>query len=254
MSQLLALTDLPLGQFSIVVIAVFVAGMVRGFSGFALSALVMASVALIIPPIQLIPVCWVLELAASLLMVRGGFKEGNFKVALGLVVGTAVGAPIGLYLTNTLPVETSKLIALSVVLLLAALQLLRVRATFLATRPGLYISGLFAGIATGLASVGGMVVALYVLARDAPSREMRGSLVMYLFMSSFMSAIYLLLYGMFDKTALARGLIMAVPCLLGVVIGKALFVPRLEAYYKPFCLGLLMLLAGFGIVRLASGL
>ncbi len=253
MESLLNLTNLPPNQFVIVVVAVFIAGMVRGFAGFALSALVMASVAIIIPPVQLIAICWFLELSASLLMVRGGFKEGNKKVVLGLVVGAAVGSPIGLYLTNTLPIETSKMVALALVLVLAALQLLRVRARFLATTPGLYISGLFAGIATGLASLGGMVVALYVLARDAPSREMRGSLVMFLFLSSLISAIYLTGYGMFDKTTITRGLIFAVPCLAGVVAGKALFTKRLEPYYKPFCLCLLMLLAGFGLVRMAVG-
>jgi len=174
------LTGLSTAQFYIVVGAVFVAGVVRGFSGFALSALVMASLAIMIAPIELIVVCWLLELSASLLMVRGGFKDGDMKVALGLAIGSAVGAPVGLYLTNNLSIEASKFVALMVILTLAVLQLLRVRATLLATQPGLYLSGMVAGVATGLASVGGMVVALYVLARDAPAKAMRGSLVMYL--------------------------------------------------------------------------
>jgi len=80
------LTGLSTAQFYIVVGAVFVAGVVRGFSGFALSALVMASLAIMIAPIELIVVCWLLELSASLLMVRGGFKDGDIKVALGLAI------------------------------------------------------------------------------------------------------------------------------------------------------------------------
>lgn len=61
---------LPPAQSLIAGLAVFAAGMVRGFAGFALSALVMASIALIIPPVELIAVCWVLEMSASLLLVR----------------------------------------------------------------------------------------------------------------------------------------------------------------------------------------
>jgi len=133
---------------------------------------------------------------------------------------------------------------------LAVLQLLRVRATLLATQPGLYLSGMVAGVATGLASVGGMVVALYVLARDAPAKAMRGSLVMYLFMTTFMSAIYLALYGMINETAVLRGLVFSIPCLVGVFVGKALFVPRFEGYYKPLCLLLLAGLAISGLSRL----
>ena len=96
--------------------------------------------------------------------MRDGVRQWDRAVVTGLVVGSGLGLPIGLYLTNTLPIETSKAIALGVILTLAALQLLKVRAAFLATKPGVYLSGLTAGMATGLASVGGMVVALYVLA------------------------------------------------------------------------------------------
>lgn len=240
-------------QAAITLFVVFAAGMVRGFSGFALSALVMASIALIIPPIELIAVCLVLELFASLLMVRGGFSEADTGIVKGLVVGSVIGVPIGLSLTQALPVDTSKAIALTVIIVLASLQLLKVRAAFLATGPGLIISGALAGIATGLASVGGMVVALYVLAREQSSKSMRASLVIFLFVSSMFSFCYMIWFGIMDQRALTRGVLLAGPCMLGVIAGKALFTPRFEPYYKPFCLLLLMGLAAAGLVRLAMG-
>lgn len=253
LSGLATLVGLSNVELLIVVGAVFAAGMVRGFSGFALSAMVMASLAIIIPPIELIAVCWFLEFFAGLLMVRGGIKEANMGIVKGLVFGSLTGAPLGLYWTSVLPLETSKQIALAIIIVLAALQLLRVRAPFLATTPGLYMSGIVAGVATGLASVGGMVVALYVLAREAPARVMRASLVMFLFASNLIELIYLIGFGMMDNPAIIRGLVLTVPCLMGVVVGKALFRPSLEPYYKPFCLVLLMLLAASGLARLATG-
>lgn len=253
MQSITSLVELTPAQFLICTGVVFLAGVVRGFSGFALSALVMASLALIIPPIELIPVCWAMELSASLLMVRGGIRDADRGIVTGLVVGTICGAPIGYYLTTTLPIETSKAVALTLVLILASLQLLRVRAAFLATRPGLYLSGFSAGIATGLASIGGMVVALYVLAREHAARSMRGSLVLYLFLSAFFGFIYLMLFGMLDGKAALRGLFFALPCMVGVLSGQFLFRPSLERYYKPFCLALLMFLAAIGLLRLAAG-
>ncbi|MCJ8308873.1 MAG: sulfite exporter TauE/SafE family protein [Rhizobiaceae bacterium] len=250
METLLGLTNLSQLEFWICLIVIFLAGMVRGFSGFALSALVMAALVVILPPIELIVVCWFLEMSASLLMVRDGVRQWDRAVVTGLVVGSGLGLPVGLYLTNTLPIETSKAIALGVILTLAALQLLKVRAAFLATRPGVYLSGLTAGMATGLASVGGMVVALYVLARDAPANVMRASLVMYLFCASLVSFLFMNFYGMFDGQAIARGLLFAPICMAGVIAGQKLFQPRLEPYYKPFCLCLLMLLAAAGLARM----
>lgn len=253
MDTLLALTHLTATEFAICTVAVFAAGMVRGFAGFALSALVMASLVIIIPPVELIAICWFLEMSASLLMVRGGFREADLKVVFGLFLGSAIGSPIGLYFTKTLPLETSKRVALILVLALSVAQLLKVRPAFLATTPGLYLSGLTAGIATGLASVGGMIVALYVLARNAPARTMRASLVMFLFAGSLTSFFYLYLYGMMGSQNIVRGLVLAVPCMLGVMVGQRMFRPNWEPYYKPFCLGLLMVLAASGLVRMGVG-
>jgi len=227
----------------------FVAGLVRGFSGFALSAMVMASAVLILPPVQLIPICWWLEMGASLLMVRGGWADADRGVVKGLVIGAAVGVPIGLAFTTSVSVEISSLIALSILIVLAATQLLRIRLAFLATTTGLYGSGVASGIVTGLASIGGMVVALYVLAREAPARQMRGSLVLYLFFSSLVSMVTLLAYGVMDSTAALRGLVFAVPTLAGVVLGQRLFTPKYERYYKPLCLSLLIALATVALIR-----
>lgn len=238
------------GDFMFLAGIVFLAGMVRGFAGFALSALVMAGAVIILPPIELIPVCFLLEMVASLVMFRGGLRDADMGIVWGLAIGSALGVPIGLYATRVLPVEASRMVALFLVLSLAAAQLLRLRPRFLATRPGLYVAGLFAGMATGLASVGGLVVALYVLARDAPPRAMRASLVTFLFISMFTTVVYLLLYGVMDGTALRRGLVLIPPVLLGIVVGSALFRPALEKVYRRFCLTLLIALAASGLVQM----
>ncbi|MGH1576616.1 sulfite exporter TauE/SafE family protein [Planktotalea sp.] len=228
----------------------FAAGVVRGFSGFALSALVMASAALILPPIQLIPICWWLELSASVLMARGGWQEADRRIVWGLVITSALGTPIGLWLTTSIDVESSKLIALCVIITLAALQLAKIRIPALASRSGLYGAGLLAGIVTGLASVGGMVIALYVLSSDTPARKMRAALVLFLFLSSVTSLIWLFWFEMMNQQAITRGVVFAVPAIAGVYAGMKLFTPRFEPYYRPFCLTLLCGLSAFGLLRL----
>lgn len=243
------LAGLSGSEWIILAIIAFSAGIVRGFSGFALSAMVMATAIVILPPVALIPICWWLEMTASLLMMKGGWRDADRGVATGLILGSAIGMPVGLLLTTSIDPATSKILALVVLMVLAATQLARIRLTFLASKPGLYGSGLLAGIATGIASVGGMVVALYVLAREAPARQMRGSLVLFLFGSSLISMITLLWFGVMDLTATVRGLILAPAVALGVILGQRLFIPRMEPYYKPFCLSLLLGLAALSLIR-----
>ncbi|MEM9579742.1 MAG: sulfite exporter TauE/SafE family protein [Pseudomonadota bacterium] len=228
----------------------FAAGLVRGFSGFALSALVMASAATLIAPIELIPILWFLEMSASLQMARGGFQDANRTIAILLVVGNFVGWPIGLSLTTSLPGDTSSLIALIIILALAALQLGKLRIPGLASRTGTLVSGVVAGLAAGIAHVGGMVVALYVLSQNQPARTMRGTLVVYLFLASFGSLFYLFYFGVMTQQAAVRALVLIPITMLGVWAGTKFFNPKWERYYRPFCLSLLMFLASVGLLRL----
>ena len=244
------LLNLPDHQFWLVILICLLAGIVRGFSGFALSALVMASAALIIPPIELIPVCWWLELCAGLMMIRGGWKEADRRLAITLVVGSSLGMPLGLYLTTQVSVPLSQTLALGCIATLAALLLGKIKLDFLANPKGHLGVGVCAGIATGLASVGGMVVALFVLVSNVPARQMRATLGVFLLLSGVLSLIILIAFGVMDERAALRGVILSIPATLGVYLGTKFFIPRLEPFYRPFCLLLLIGLALVGLIRI----
>ncbi len=238
-------------QLLLAMTVVFVAGVVRGFSGFALSALTMAGLVSFIPPITLIPLCFLLEISASLLMARGGFKKAEINTVVGLLIGSAVGLPLGLWLTRTLDTSISQHIALLLILILAVLQLVKRSPSFFGTKPGLYVAGLTAGMATGLASLGGMVVALFVLAQNKPADIMRASLVVYLFAGSVITGSWLYWHGLLDTLTLYRAFLLVPVTMAGVIIGSWIFRPSLESFYKRFCLILLCVLALSGLLRLA---
>ncbi|MEO0487772.1 MAG: sulfite exporter TauE/SafE family protein [Pseudomonadota bacterium] len=227
----------------------FIAGVIRGFTGFALSAVAMTAAVFYLPPVEIIPMLWWLEITASVLMIRSGWTEADKRIGFGLAAGSVIGLPLGLWLTLSIPQDVSKIAALVLISALAATQLARLRLPFLATRVGLGASGLTAGITTGLSGAGGMVVALYTLALDKPGRVIRASLILYLTVSLCVSFFTHLIIGTMDATAIWRGLVLAVPTAAGVVLGKWMFIPRYEPYYKPICLVLLIALALAGLAR-----
>ena len=59
----------------------------------------------------------------------------------------------------------------------------------------------------------------------------------------------MLLFGIVDFSGVTRGLVFAVPTMIGVLLGQQLFTERLSAYYRPFCLILLIGLAVLGLIR-----
>jgi uncharacterized membrane protein YfcA len=246
---ILQATALTQSEFLILIGLAILAGIVRGFSGFALSAMVMATAVIILPPIELIPMLWWLEMSASILMLKNGWDGADKTMTYALVIGATIGWPIGLALTIAISVAASKTIALAVIALLAVTLLAKIRMPFLATKPGLYGSGVLSGIVSGVAGVGGMVVAVYVLAADAPAKVMRASLVLYLFLSAGISMVVLTVFGVMDTSGIARGLFFAIPTMFGVFLGQQLFTERLAPYYRPFCLILLIGLAMLGLIR-----
>jgi uncharacterized membrane protein YfcA len=246
---ILQATALTQSEFLILIGLAILAGIVRGFSGFALSAMVMATAVIILPPIELLPMLWWLEMSASILMLKNGWDGADKTMTYALVIGATIGWPIGLALTIAISVAASKTIALAVIALLAITLLAKIRMPFLATKPGLYGSGVLSGIVSGVAGVGGMVVAVYVLAADAPAKVMRASLVLYLFLSAAISMVVLTAFGVMDTSGIARGLFFAIPTMFGVFLGQQLFTERLAPYYRPFCLILLIGLAMLGLIR-----
>lgn len=245
-------TGLPPTQLVICAVMVFIAGLVRGFAGFGLSAVLMASIVVFIPPIELIPVCFLLEAAASFAMFRGGLRDADIGTAVILAICSAVGVPLGLALTTSIDADLSKLIALVIVLSLTILQLLKINILPASQKVALPVTGVAAGIVSGLAAVGGMVIALYVLASPKKAREMRGSLVLYLFFGMLTSSVTLYLYGVLEGEAITRGAILSPLVLAGVFAGSKLFSRSLDQTYRRACLYLLVAFASVGLVRLIA--
>ena len=245
--------ELDPSQALLALAVAFGAGIVRGFSGFALSALTMAGLVAVMPPVALIPVCFVIEMGASAVSVRGGLREADRRLVAGLVIGSFAGLPVGLATTRALDPDASRVAALAVLLGLALAQLLRVAPAWLATRAGLLGTGVAAGVATGLASVGGMVVALYFLARELPAATMRASLVIFLFVGMATSGFWLVASGVLDALALRRGLVLSPVVIAGVLLGARGFAPSRQRLYRRVCLWLLVGLALAGLARQLLG-
>jgi uncharacterized membrane protein YfcA len=242
-------TGLATSQIMLIFVVVFFAGMVRGFSGFALSALVMASLATTLPPIEILPMNFVLESVAGLFMVRGGIKDADMLLVIGLVLGSALGMPAGLSLTVHVPVEVTRLLALSTILCLAILLLANFRPKNLDSNLGRVGAGLVSGLVTGIAGVGGMVVVIYIFSLGRNARTIRASLVMYLFFSLITSLFYYIFFDLLNNQVVWRGAVFSLPMIAGVLIGTTLFSKTHEKFYRLFCLGLLILLALTGLLR-----
>ena len=165
-------------------------------------------------------------------MIKNGWKESDKGTSIVLWLGAICGLPIGLFVTKILDVQISKFVALALILTLSVIYLEILNSIFI-IKLGTVCSGICAGIATGLASIGGLIVATYVLASQNSARRMRASLVVYILLNSLTTFVFLIIFDVMDQKALVRGVLLALPSSIGVVLGSILFMQNLEKYYRP---------------------
>src|SRR5690606_27833502 len=122
LDPLMALIDPLSAAYGIV--CVFLAAIVRGYSGFGFSMLAVISLSLLLPPAEIVPTVLMLEVAASLNLLPRIWKEVHWRSVGWLLAGCIAATPLGTWLLASMPAAPMKL-ALSACVLTAAILLAR---------------------------------------------------------------------------------------------------------------------------------
>ncbi len=173
---------LPWPLLTMGLLIVFGAGIVRGFAGFGFSALCVAGLTLFVAPATIVPPIFVLEVLASLTLLRDALKDVDWPWLSWLVLGNALFIPLGIALLAWVP-ETPLRALIGALLLLAAVLLRSGFSLALApTRRVRLCTGLVSGFVNGVAAIGGIAVAVLLsTAQMAPAAMRATMIVLFLF-------------------------------------------------------------------------
>jgi uncharacterized membrane protein YfcA len=245
------LAGLSIWALAYALAAVFLAALVRGYSGFGLSALIVTSLTLVVPPAEVVPVAMFLEVAASAGMVRLVWRDVNWPATRLLLATACLGTPLGVLLLTALSADVMRVV-ISLIVLGTSLALwfgLRVRA--LPGRGTILGTGLVSGVANGSAAVGGLPLVLYFLSVSANARSLRATMMIYLmFLSGFGLAVAAW-SGLVTFEVLLRGAILCLPLAFGLALGHRRFLRASPDSFRRFALGLLVVLSLLGLLRAA---
>ena len=244
--MILGLSPLALGY---TLAAVFLASLVRGYSGFGLSALIVTSLALVIPPREVVPIAMLLEIIASIGLLRQIWPQVAWRPMGRILLGAVFGLPLGLLLLVALPADTMRIV-ISLAVLSASIALwfgLRMRG--LERRGGQFGTGLVSGLFNGAAAVGGLPVVLYFLSTATRAAAMRATLMVYLVILGLYGLAASVWHDLVDRQMLLRSLLFCLPLVIGVALGNHRFVKTTPESFRRFALILLMVLASLGLLR-----
>ncbi len=228
---------------------IFLAAIVRGYSGFGFSLLAITALSLLYPPAVIIPSVFLLEIAASLHLLPGLWRDIHWRSLLPLVIGTTLGTPLGLmFLTGIQPAPMQIALGLFVFVVTCLLW----RGFALKTMPGNLAStaaGLAAGVANGAFGIGGPPVILFYFASPAGAIVGRATLVTYFLLTDAIGLVFLSRENLISTDTIFRTLTFLPALLAGVWLGARSFKNADPVVFRKWVLALLALLAAISAAK-----
>ncbi len=226
-----------------------VAAVVRGYSGFGFSAIVIAGASLVIPPAALVPALYVLEIVASIHMLPGVRHQIDYPNFWPMLAGCGVGLPAGQFFLTHLPADTIR-ICLSLGVLVSTVLIWRgYRFGIEMNRPLAGVTGFLTGFGRGMASIGGLLAMVIFLGTNYPAAQTRAMFVA-IFLVMYVYGIAVSAYNGLVTTAtfwiVLAGLL---PLIAGLLLGQRRWLSATPESFRRFALGLLAALAVIGIAR-----
>jgi len=226
--------DWPTLGFAVAVI--LLAAVVRGFNGFGFSAIVVTGLTLVLPPAEVVPIALLLEIAASLGMLRYVWAEISWHLVRWLLLGAV-------------PADAMRAV---ISLLVLALSLLIWRGFRLRGAPGgcgVFATSVVSGIANGTAAIGGLPVVLFLLSTATGAAMTRATLIFYFMVGDVYGTAAAAAQGLVADETLARARALLLPLFLGVALGNRRFLKSPPEAFRRLALLLLMGLSTLGLLR-----
>lgn len=214
------------------VLAAFVAGTVRGFSGFGTALVFMPVAAQVLPPLWAIITVALMDVFGPVPNIPAALRKSDRGDLVRLLGATLLALPVGLWvLTMVAPDLFRTGVSLLSLGMLASLILgLRYHGTL---GPKMVMgTGGAAGFLGGVAGLPGPPVILLYMASPNPVQVVRASIMAYLFFYDIVLMSVLAVQGDLMPVPAVLGLSMALPNLAGNLLGAAIFRPELDRIYR----------------------
>ena len=244
--------QLSLLEIYFIIFIVFVASIIRGFNGFGFSATCISGFSFILPAIEIVPIILILEVFISIFMIPYIWNKIDWSFVLKLLIGIAVGSPIGLYLLKYLSPETTHLYVCLIIIFFSVLLMKGYTNRNINNNQSKIFTGVISGTLNGLTTLGGMPVALFLLVTSIQPAVIRGSLAALFFLTDVYAFILSFFGGIVDMITIYRTLPLIIILPIGVFIGNKFFIKSKEQLYRKVVFYFLIVISIFWILRIFS--
>ena len=248
-THILTAIELSPQALSYCMVAVLLGSYLKGYTGFGASMFWVTSLSLMFPPLQVVPMVLMFEVASSIYLLPHIWKEIEWKSIDILLIGTWIATPLGIYALASLPATPIR-VALAVVVFYAAILILR--GFSLTKAPGRAATvgvGLAAGLLNGSMGIVGPPVILFYFSSPIGMAIGRASIITYFIGTDSVGTVMFASQSLIDPAAYWRTALFLPLLFLGVSIGNREFIKTDPETFKKIALYVLMALSILLFIR-----
>lgn len=245
--QLFAGLDLLL--LSLALAVVLAAAFVRGYSGFGFPLLAVPALTLVLPPDQVVPIMFLVEMAIAALLLPSAWGAVDWRSLRWILPAALLCLPFGGFLLLVVPAAW---MALAIAALVLAFALLFWRGYALKRQPGAPLSlaaGAASGLLGGAAAIPGPPVILFYFSSPGTAAVSRASLILYFAVIDVVGLAVMAWNGLVTEATLIWAALLVLPVCLCVWLGKKHFFATDEATFRRIVLILIFLIGGIGAAK-----
>lgn len=214
------------------VLAVCVAGLVRGFSGFGSGMIIMPVASSVLSPVEAVIFLTAAELLGPLPNLRAAWRDGAPRDVGLLLIGVILALPFGLWFLSRVSPEGFGWVISTIVLVLLLLLMSGWRYKGELTQRLTVATGALGGFMTGFAGIPGPPVIMLYMASKLPIATIRANFLLYLLGIDLILFAMLWLSGMMVWKIILLGLLVGIPNLIANKLGALMFDPKAEALFR----------------------
>jgi uncharacterized membrane protein YfcA len=224
-------------------LAVLIGAFVKGYSGFGASMLWATSLSLVLPPLEVVPMVLMFEVASSIHLLPQVWRRVEWRSLAFLLGGTWLATPLGIYALAVLPPDPIRIFLALTVFVAAVLIWRGFALTAVPGRLATVLIGMMAGVLNGSVAIVGPPVILFYFSSPVGVAVGRASIVTYFLGTDSAGTAMFATQGLLSAAVLWRTALFLPVLFLGVQLGSRRFIRGEPESFRRFALCLLMALA-----------
>ncbi len=226
--------------------AAFIAGVVRGFSGFGTAMIFLPIAGQFLDPISALTILAVMDFFGPMFLVPKALREAHNWDLTRLLFSMVLFLPFALLLLSYSDPKLFRYLVSFLALLLLICLIFGIRFRGKVRPPILYAVGACSGFTGGFLGMPGPPVVLFYLSGPYSASTVRANTLLFLLCFDVIFIAVGSIMSFIELEKVVHGLIFAVPIAAGNLVGAHIFDPDKEGFYRKvaFCIIVLSALKG----------